>query len=140
MKSEALRTIRTMRQVKSSLDVARNQRPRTTNSLSKTREEIECLESLIDRQLEQILQKERGRFAAQETSIGKSRQRLLRARERLAKTVNKNRALTELKLELQRARWRGDDPIMPPPVRHGLSQTGERAVANQALSQIELRY
>jgi hypothetical protein len=110
MKSETLRNIRTMRQVKT-FDVFRGRRLRTTNSLSKNRDEIEHLESLTDRRLPQVLEKERRRFAAQETSVNKSRQRVLKAREKLAMTVNRNRALTELRHELQRTRWEGDDPV-----------------------------
>jgi hypothetical protein len=131
MKSEALRNIRTMSQVKTSLDVARNQRPRTANSLSKTSGEIEYLESLTDRRLEQVLGKERMRFTAQEASINKSRQRVLRAREKLAMTVNRNRALTELRHELQQARREGKDPVAP---------KAETPASEQNLRQIELRY
>jgi predicted nucleic acid-binding Zn-ribbon protein len=131
MKSEALRNVRTMRQIKTALDVARGQKLRTTNSLSKTREEVEYLESLTDRRLEQVLEKERRRFAAQEAAIGKSRQRVLRAREKLATTVNKNRALTELRRELQQARREGNDPVAP---------KVEMPAPESSLRQIELRY
>ena len=130
MKSEALRNIRTMRQVKTSPDVARSQKVRTTNSLSKTREGVEYLESLTDRRLEQVLQKERRRFVAQEASINKSRQRVLKAREKLAMTINKNRALTELRHELQRARWEGKGP----------TALKADTAPEQNLCQIELRY
>ncbi len=131
MQSEALRNIKTMRQVKISLDVARSQKPRTTNSLSKTKEEIERLESLKDNRLEQVLQGEKRRFAAHEASFEKSRQRVLRARDKLAMTVNKNRALTELRHELQQARWAGNDP--PPP-------KAELPAPEPNLRQVELRY
>ena len=110
MESEALRKIRTTRQVKTSLDIARKQRLRTTNSLSKTKEEIEHLESLTDSRVEQVLEKERRRFAAWEAAADKSRQRVLRSRERLAATINKNRALMELRQELQKRRRMGEDP------------------------------
>ena len=112
MPSEALRNIRTMRQVKTSLDLARSQRVRTTNSLSRTEEAETHLLSLSDRQIEQILEKERKRFAAVEAAVDKSRRRLIQAREKLAATINKNRALTELRHELQRARWEGRDSVI----------------------------
>jgi beta-glucosidase-like glycosyl hydrolase len=132
MKSEALRNIRTMRQVKTSPDVARSDKLRTTNSLSnKMKEEMEYLESLTDRRLEQVLEKEKRRFAAQEAAISKSRQRVLRARERLAKTVNKNRALTELRRELQQAGREGNDRVAP---------KAEMPAPEPSLRQIELRY
>lgn len=130
MKSEALRNIRTMRDVKNSLAMARGQRLRTTNSLSKTREEIEYLESLTDRRLDQVLAKERRRFEVLEATISKSRQRVLRARAKLAMTINKNRALTELRHELQRARWEGNDPGAPK----------AETAPEPNLRQIELRY
>lgn len=131
MESEALRDVRTMRQVKTSLDVARRQKLRTTNSLSKTREEIEYLESMTDSRLGQVLAKEKARFAAIDASVEKSRQRLIRSREKLAATINKNRALIELRHELQRARWEGRDPMLP---------KVEQPKPEQNLRQIELRY
>jgi hypothetical protein len=107
MESEALRNIRTMRQVVTSLDIAGRHRCRTTNSLSKTPQETARLEGLHDRRLEQVLARERRRSAALEASVEKSRRRLLKSREKLAATINKNRALTTLRQELQKARWRG---------------------------------
>ena len=131
MKSEALRNIRTMRHVKTGLGVPRSQRPRTTNSLSKTSKETEYLESLTDRRLERVLGKEKRRFAAQEASINKSRQRVLRAREKLAMTVNRNRALTELRHELQHSHWEGNDPAVP---------EVEMPSVEPNLCQVELKY
>lgn len=131
MPSEALRNIRTMRQVKTSLDLAKNQRVKTTNSLSKTEEEAAHLLSLTDRRVVQILAKERKRFATLEASIDKSRGRVLKAREKLATTINKNRALNELRRELQQARWEGNKPA-PAKV--------ETPTPRPNLHQIELRY
>jgi actin-related protein len=131
MESEALRRVRTMRQVKTSLGVAREQKLRTTNSLSKRKEEIDSLESLTCRQLKQVLEKERKKFAAQEAAVEKSRQRLLRSREKLAATINKNRALNELRNELQQARWKGGNPIL---------LKAEQPDLEPNLRQVELRY
>ncbi len=131
MVNETLRNVRTMRQVKSSLDLVRSQKPKTTNSLSKTKDEVEYLLSLTDQRAGQILAKERRRFAAQEAAIDRSRQQVLRSRERLAVTINKNQALTKLRHELQRARWEGRDPT-PAKV--------EPSTPEQNLHQIELRY
>jgi predicted nucleic acid-binding Zn-ribbon protein len=100
-----------MRQVKTSLDLVKNQRFKTTNSLSRTEEEAAHLLSLTDRQVEQTLAKERKRSASMEASVDKSRQRLLRARDKLAATINKNRALTDLRHELQQSRLEGRNPI-----------------------------
>lgn len=131
MRSEAFRKIRTMRQVKTNLDIARSQMPAMTNSLSKTKDEVKYLESLTDRQLERVLEKERRHFVAQEAAIEQSRQRMLKAREKLAMTVNKNRALTELRRKLQETRWEGDDPPE-------LKAKGPSLESN--LRQIELKY
>lgn len=131
MYSEALRNLKTMRQVKTSLDLARSQRVKTPNSLTKTSEEVGHLQSLSDPRIGQILAEERKRFAAQEAAIEKLRRRVLRSRERLAVTINRNRALTELRRELQRTRWEGEDP-MP--------TTKEPSTAHRYLRQVELRY
>lgn len=131
MPSEALRNIRTMRQIKTSLDLAKNERVKTTNSLSKTEEEVARLQFLSDRQIEQILTKERQRSAALEIAVGKSRRRLVKAREKLAATINKNRALTELRHELQQARWEGRDSA--PSKKAPLNKDG-------SLHRVELEY
>ncbi|MBI4296131.1 MAG: hypothetical protein HY667_03325 [Chloroflexi bacterium] len=113
MKSEALRNIKTMRQVKTSLEVAREQRFKTTNCLSRTRDEIEHTESLTDHRLGQVMAKEKRRFAVNEAAISKWRQRVLISREKLSLTLNKNRALTQLRHQLQRSRWENDDTTTP---------------------------
>jgi hypothetical protein len=135
MGSEALRNLKTMRQVKSSLDVARKQKTRTTNSLSKTKEELEQLETVNSRQTEQVLSKEKIRFAAYEASVEKSRQRLLKSRAKLATMINNNRALGEMRYQLQKSRWQNPDTILPaaPAVRVGTS-------GRERLHQIELEY
>lgn len=104
MKSEALRNIRTMRQIKTSLDVARCQKIKTTNSLSRTKEEFESLEVVKDPGLVQILAREKKRFANLESSMERARQGLLKSRGRLAVLLNRNRALMKLRYELQQAR------------------------------------
>ena len=106
MESEALRNIRTMRQVKSSLEVARNQRVKTTNSLSKTTEESERLASvgINNSQTAQILAKEKARAAKFEASVERSRQKLLKSRDKMASLINRNQALTRLRHEIQQER------------------------------------
>jgi hypothetical protein len=131
MESEALRNLRTMRQIRTGTDLVRDQKLRTTNSLSKTKEEVEHLQSLSDPRVGQILAKEGKRFATQEAVIEKSRRRVLRSRERLAVTINKNRSLAELRHELQRTRWEGRDP-MP--------TAKQPSTARRYLKQMELRY
>ncbi len=139
MKSEALRGIRTMRQVMSSLDLARHQNTRTPNSLSKTWTEFRGLESTTDRQLGQILQKERSRFAASRTTVRRARERLLRSREKLAATINRNRCLTRLRQELQLSESEsGDAPISREPTAQ--VQMAQSRDKEQNVHQLELRY
>jgi hypothetical protein len=58
----------------------------------------------------QLLAKETKHFGAMEASMDRSRGRILKARDKLATTINKNRALNELRLELQRSRLEGKNP------------------------------
>ncbi len=137
MESEALRNIRTMRQVKSSLEVARNQRVKTTNSLSKTTVEIEHLEStgICNSQTAQILAKEKTRAAKFEASVERSRQKLLKSREKMASLINRNRALTNLRHEIQRDRdQKKESPPLPKPlIKREISKRG-------SLHEVELKY
>jgi len=112
MESEALRNIRTLRQVKSSLEVAAKQRIKTTNSLYKTAEEIDHLESLgLDSlQTAQVLDKEKARAANLEASRERSRQKLLKSRDKIACLVNRNLALTRLRHQIQQDRDRKEAP------------------------------
>ena len=137
MESETLRNIRTMRQVKSSLEVARKQRVKTTNSLFKTREESEHLESIgIDiLQTRQILAREKARAAKFEASVERSRQKMHKCREKLAAVINRNRALTQLRHEIQQDRdQKKESPSLSKPVvKQGNSKYG-------SLRGIELKY
>jgi hypothetical protein len=106
MESETLHNIRTMRQVKTSLEVASKQRFKTTNSLSKTAEFIEHLESIgtDSEPTLQVLAREKVRAAKFEASADRSRRKLLKSREKLAGVINRNRALTRLRHEIQQNR------------------------------------
>jgi hypothetical protein len=106
MESETLHNIRTMRQVKSSLEVAAKQRIKATNSLSKTAESIEYLESIGSNSTvtSQVLAREKARAAKFEASVERSRRKLLRSRIKIAGLVNRNRALTRLRHEIQQER------------------------------------
>lgn len=131
MESEALRNIRTMRQIRTGADLVRGQKLRTTNSLPRTKEEVNHLQSLNDPRVGQILAKERKRFAAQETGVEKSRRRLLKSRKKLAVTINRNRALTDLRHELQRTRWERREPV---------PAINEPSTVRRYPKQMELRY
>jgi len=95
-----------MRQVKSSLEVAGNQKFKTTNSLFKPTNEVEHLESvgLDNNQTAQILAREKARAAKFESSVDCSQKKLLKSREKIAGLVNRNRALTNLRHQIQKDR------------------------------------
>ncbi len=105
MNTEALRNLRTMRQVKSSLEVAKQQKIKATNLLGKEDNASDCPEPPFDRNLEQTLTKEKRRALAYEASIEKSRKRLLKLRDNLATVIRRNRALMDLRRDYQEARW-----------------------------------
>jgi hypothetical protein len=137
MESETLRHIRTMRQIKTSLDVAGHQKIKTTNSLYKQPEEIERLASagLNDGQTALVLAGEKARAAKFEASAERSRGKLLKSREKMARLIARNRALTELRHQIQQERdgkhesnlLAGHLPV-PPKSKYG------------RLRQIELKY
>ena len=84
---------------------------RAASSMFMTREEQVSLESAMDfRGLGSEARRERDKFARQDASVKKFRESCFRARERLAATINKNRALMELRHELQRRRRIGEAP------------------------------
>jgi hypothetical protein len=135
MESEALRNIKTMRQVKTSLDVARRKNARTTNNLSKSEEERAQLEAVNSKRTGQVLAKERIRFMAYEASVNKSRQRLLQSRKKLAEIINKNKALGEMRSQLQDSRWQKQDQT-----QQAKPAAGTPALGLERLHPIELKY
>jgi hypothetical protein len=137
MESEALHNIRTMRQVKTSLEMAAKQKFRTTNSLSKTAESVEYLESIGQRSAPtlQVLAREKARAARFEASVERSQRKLLRTRIKIAGVVNRNRALTRLRHEIQRER----DGRKDPPSAIGIPVTPENPNFTH-LHGIEMKY
>jgi LPS O-antigen subunit length determinant protein (WzzB/FepE family) len=138
MQSESLRNIKTMRQVKSSLEVANRQKIKTTNSLFKTDEESNLLETvgLGSGQTAQVLAKEKMRAAKFEASVERSRQKLLKSRKKIAGLVNRNRALTNLRHEIQHNR----ESVKIAPAVSRISPALTEIPAHNTLHKIELRY
>jgi len=103
--------IRLMGQTKNSSDMPAVRNIRTASSLFMTREERESLKSAMDfRALGREARRERDKFARQDAAIAKCQENYYKARERLAGKINKNRALMELRYELQQRRRMGEDP------------------------------
>ena len=137
MQSEALRNIRTMRQVKTSLNIARCQKPKTSNSLSKTKEERESLGSAMDlRALGLEVRREKEKFARQDATVEKFQKNYFVAREKLAARINGNRAMMELRHELQERRRRGESPD---PERCNPKEA-KPPTSEGSFNEVELRY
>ena len=113
MKHESLVAIKTFRDFKTGLENRSERKIKTTNSLFRTKKEQKILESLIDdKELSQAIQKDIQRFAQQDLAIKKSQEKSLKIRDKLAKTVNKNKQVLECRQKLQKGSW-GKDHFSP---------------------------
>ena len=102
--------IRLMGQTKNSSDMPAVRNIRTASSMFMIREERESLASAMDfRALGREARRERDKFARQDAALAKFQENYFRARERLAAKINKNRAIMELRHELQQRRRMGED-------------------------------
>ena len=109
MKHESIVTLKTLRDFKTGLENRSERKIKTTNSLCRTKKEQMILESLLDDQdLSQAIQKDIQRFAQQDLAIKKSQDKMLKIRDKLAKTVNKNKQVLELRQKLQKGSWEKD--------------------------------
>jgi len=103
--------IKLMGQTKNSSDITGVRDIRTASSLFMTREERESLASAMDfRALGIDTRREIDKFAHQDAAVAKFQENYYNARERLAGKINKNRALMEMRHELQQRRRMGEDP------------------------------
>lgn len=117
MKHESLVAIKTFRDFKTGLENRSERKIKTTNSLCRTKKEQNILESLLDDQeLSQAIQKDIQRFAQQDLAIKKSQEKILKIRDKLAKTVNKNKQVLECRQKLQKGSW-GKDHSSPQKIK-----------------------
>jgi hypothetical protein len=129
--------IRLMGQSRNNSDIAGARDIRTASSMFMTREERESLESAMDfRALGIDTRREIDKFAHQDAAVERFQENYFRAREKLAATINKNRALMRLKHELQRRRRMGEDP-QP---EGGDATEAKAPTSQEGLSEIEVRY
>ena len=129
--------IKLMGQTKNSSDITGVRDIRTASSLFMTREERESLASAMDfRALGIDTRREIDKFARQDAAVEKFQKNYFKARERLAAKINKNRALMELRHELQKKRRVGEDPDL-----EGCKTEEAKPVISQGgFNEIELRY
>ena len=113
MKHESLVAIKTFRDSKTGLENRSERKIKTANSLFRTKKEQKILESLLDdKELSHAIQKDIQRFAQQDLAIKKSQEKMLLIRDKLAKTVNKNKKIIEWRQKLQKGSW-GKDHSSP---------------------------
>jgi len=110
MKHESLVHIKTFRDFRTGLENRSERKIKTTNSIFGTKKEQKILESLIDDQeLNKANQKDIQRFVQQDLAIKKSQEKMLKIRDKLAKTVNKNIQIVELRQKLQKGSWKNEN-------------------------------
>ena len=111
MKRKSPGYIKLMAHSRNSTDIPGVRDIRTASSLFMTREERESLGSAMDfRALGLEVRKEKDKFARQDATVEKFQKNYFVAREKLAAKINKNRAMMELRHELQERRRRGESP------------------------------
>jgi len=113
MKHESLVALKTLRDFKTGLENRNQRKIKMTNSLCRTKKEQEILEALTDdKELSQTRQIDIQRFAQQDLAVKKSQEKMLLIRDKLARTVNKNKKIIELRQKLQKGSW-GKDHSSP---------------------------
>ena len=138
MKGKSPGYIKLMAHSRNSSNIPRAARDiRTASSLFMTREERESLVSAMDyRALGVEARREKDKFDRQDSVLEKFRKTYFRAREKLAATINKNKAMMELRHELQQRRRAGEEPEAQ------ASNSGEvkLPVGKTGFNHVELRY
>jgi aspartate oxidase len=117
MKHESLVALKTFRDFKTGLENRSERKIKTANSLCRTKKEQMILESLLDDQeLSQARQMDIQRFTQQDLAIKKSQEKILKIRDKLAQTVNKNKQIIKLRQKLQKGSW-GKDHSSPQKIK-----------------------
>jgi len=137
MKKKSPGYIKLMANSRNSNDIPRVRDIRTASSLFMTREERESLGSIMDfRALGLEVRKEKDKFARQDATVEKFQKNYFVAREKLAAKINKNRAMMELRHELQERRRRGESPD---PERCNPKEA-KPPIGEGSFNEVELRY
>jgi len=129
--------VRLMARSRNSGDIRRAHDTRSASSLFMTREERESLGSAMDyRALGVGVRREKDKFARQDLVLQKFDRAYFKTREKLAATINKNRALMELRRELQERRRAGQEPDAQTPN----GGEGKPPAGETGFNHVELRY
>jgi hypothetical protein len=106
MNRESFNYLRTMRQIKTGLDLARGpKRLRTTSARYRAPFEKELEPQIDEKAIAVELEQEKRKFLRQNQALARSRQKLRDTRGRLFATKVKNERLMVLRHTLQKQRW-----------------------------------
>ena len=138
MKKKSPGYIKLMAHSRNSNDIPGVRDIRTASSLFMTREERESLGSAMDfRALGLEVRKEKDKFARQDATVEKFQKNYFVARERLAAKINKNRAMMELRHELQERRRNGESPD---PEKRCNPKEAKPPASEGGFHEVELKY
>ena len=118
MRRESFNYLRTMRQIKTGLDLVREpERIQTTSARFRASFEKELEPQINERAIAVELEDERRKFARQNQSLERARQRLKDTRAKLFAIRAKNERLMVLRHDLQKQRWLDTEgmPTYPAP-------------------------
>jgi hypothetical protein len=137
MKRKSPGYIKLMAHSRNSTDIPSVRDIRTASSVFVTKEERESLGSVMDlRALGLEARREKDKFARQDATVEKFKKNYFVAREKLAAKINKNRAMMELRHELQERRRRGESPDP-----EGYNSTEVKPpIGESSFNEVELRY
>lgn len=106
MRRESFNYLRTMRQIKTGLDLAREpQRIQTTAARFRAPFQKDLEPHINEKAIAIELEEEQRKFVRQNQALVRSRQKLKAARGRLYATKAKNERVMVLRLALQKQRW-----------------------------------
>jgi hypothetical protein len=117
MRRESFNYLRTMRQIKTGLDLAREpRRIQTTSSRFRASFEKELEPHVNEKAIGVELEEERRKFIRQNQALARTRQRLRGTRARLFATKVRNERMMVLRHSLQKQRWLEAGDMSNPPV------------------------
>ncbi len=129
MRRESFNYLRTMRQIKTGLDLAREpNRIQTTSARFRAFFEKELEPQVNEKAIAVELEDERRKFIRQNQALARARQKLRDTRARLFATKVKNERLMVLRHTLQKQRWLelADMSISPVPRPGGADESRDR--------------
>lgn len=140
MRRESFNYLRTMREIKTGLDLAREpQRIQTTSGRFRASFEKELEPHINEKAIAVELEEEQRKFIRQNQALARSRQKLKATRGRLFATKAKNERVMTLRHNLQKQRWLElTDTANSPAAKPGASEK-PRAKATRKYRTVKVR-